>query len=72
MHHIRCPRYLWPLDHQRSGLPFRDEELVTKAQRTIDGHLAQGAPRDLGGYLRWLREKCRDTSDPDEDIFQGK
>lgn len=36
---MSSPRYLWPDDHQRNRLPFRDGEVVEAARHAID-HVA--------------------------------
>lgn len=43
---------MWPDDHQRP-LSSRDQQNRDEARRRLEEDYAAGAPRDLGGYLRW-------------------
>lgn len=46
------PRYMWPDDRQRP-LWSRDQRNIDEARQRLEEDYAAGAPRDLGGYLRW-------------------
>lgn len=57
-----CPRYLWPQEHQRDNLPFRDGEVMEAAQKAIEPY----AHLPLDEALKKIRED-REASDAKDD-----